>query len=156
MELAEELSIVERYMREKGLRWTHQRRLIAEVALSNHSHFTAEELLEACRQRDSAVSRATVYRTLGMLEQAGFVEGLDTGDGGRRFEHVLGHSHHDHMVCTSCSKIIEFHDAELERRQEIAAKKHGFRITNHSLQLYGLCSDCDQGDGEAEAPAGSE
>jgi Fur family ferric uptake transcriptional regulator len=138
----EELRIVERYMRDRGLRWTQQRRLIAEVAFATHQHFTADELLEDCRQRDDAVSRATVYRTLGMLEEAGFIEGLDTGDGGRKFEHVLGHPHHDHMVCTECGKIIEFADAELEHRQQVAAKRHGFTITSHSLKLFGQCQDC--------------
>ena len=79
-----------------------------------------------------------------MLEDAGFVEGLETGDGGRRFEHVLGHEHHDHMVCVSCEKILEFRDDELERRQELAAKRVGFKIQRHSLRLYGLCKECQQ------------
>jgi Fur family ferric uptake transcriptional regulator len=148
----DELEVVERYMRKQGLRWTNQRRLIAETALGTHSHFTAEELLDLCRARDQGVSRATVYRTLSMLEDAGFVEGFDTGDGGRKFEHVLGHEHHDHMVCTGCGKIIEFHDEELEQRQQLAACQQGFKITSHSLQLFGLCGACQQR--EAEGPAG--
>lgn len=139
----DELDLVERYMREQGLRWTSQRRLVAQVALRTHEHFTADELLEMCRREDKAISRATVYRTLGMLEGAGFVEGLDTGDpGGRKFEHVLGHEHHDHMICTRCGEILEFRDDELERRQELAAANRGFRITSHSLKLYGLCRAC--------------
>lgn len=142
VELANELTIVEREMRRQGFRWTRQRRLIARVALRNHGHFTAEELLELCQDEVAGVSRATVYRTLTMLEQAGFVEGLDTGDGRRKFEHTLGHEHHDHMVCMVCGTIIEFRDAELERRQEIAAKQHGFTILNHSLKLFGECRSC--------------
>ena len=73
VELANELTIVEREMRRRGFRWTSQRPLIARVALSNHDHFSAEELLELCRKDVKDVSRATVYRTLTMLEQAGFV-----------------------------------------------------------------------------------
>jgi len=142
VELANELTIVEREMRRNGFRWTQQRQLIAKVALKNHGHFTAEELLELCAGEMSGVSRATVYRTLTMLEQAGFVEGLDTGDGRRKFEHTLGHEHHDHMVCTECGTIIEFRDAQLERRQEIAAKEHGFEILSHSLKLFGMCKPC--------------
>jgi Fur family ferric uptake transcriptional regulator len=137
-----ELEIVERHMREQGHRWTVQRQLIAKVAFSTHEHFTAEELLGLCRRLDRKVSRATVYRTLSMLEAAGFVEGLETGDGSRRFEHVLGHSHHDHMVCKVCGKIIEFFDAELERLQDLAARARGFRIESHSLKLFGTCGDC--------------
>ena len=139
-----EAGIVERALREGGFRWTNQRALIVREALATHDHFTAEELLDLCRKKDPKVSRATVYRTLTVLEDKGFVEGLETGDGGRRFEHVLGHEHHDHMVCTECEKILEFRDDELERRQDLAAKRVGFRIQRHSLRLYGTCKQCQQ------------
>lgn len=139
-----EAGIVEKALRDSGFRWTSQRALIVREALATHDHFTAEELLDLCRKKDPKVSRATVYRTLTVLEDKGFVEGLETGDGGRRFEHVLGHEHHDHMVCTECEKILEFRDDELERRQELAAKRVGFRIQRHSLRLYGICKQCQQ------------
>ena len=139
-----EAGIVEKALRESGFRWTNQRALIVREALATHDHFTAEELLDLCRKKDPKVSRATVYRTLTVLEDKGFVEGLETGDGGRRVEHVLGHEHHDHMVCTECEKILEFRDDELERRQELAAKRVGFLIQRHSLRLYGTCKQCQQ------------
>ena len=139
-----EARVVERTLRQSGFRWTNQRALIVQEALTTHDHFTAEQLLSLCREKDPKVSRATVYRTLSVLEGAGFVEGLETGDGGRRFEHVIGHEHHDHMVCMSCDKIIEFRDDELEHRQELAAKRVGFRIHRHSLRLYGMCRQCQQ------------
>ena len=141
----QEQSIVEEHLRKSGFRWTSQRALIVRAALETHEHFTAEELLDLCRKEDPKVSRATVYRTLAVLEEAGFVEGLETGDGGRRFEHVLGHEHHDHMVCLQCEKILEFRDDELERRQELAARRVGFEIQRHSLRIYGLCKDCQPG-----------
>lgn len=142
MKPEQEQSIVETHLRRAGLRWTTQRALIVRTALATHAHYTAEELLALCRRLDPRVSRATVYRTLTVLEQAGFVEGLETGDGVRRFEHVLGHEHHDHMVCLRCGRIVEFRDDELERRQEAAAKRIGFRIERHSLRIYGSCRDC--------------
>lgn len=142
MKPEQEQSIVEEHLRRSGFRWTNQRALIVRQALATHEHFTAEELLAVCRRADPRVSRATVYRTLLVLEQAGFVEGLDTGDGGRRFEHVIGHRHHDHMVCERCGAIFEFHDDELERRQEAAARRLGFRIARHSLRIYGSCREC--------------
>lgn len=114
------------------------------AAFATHDHFTADQLLAASKKKDPRVSRATVYRTLAVLEAAGFVEGLDAGDGGRRFEHVLGHAHHDHMVCTKCGAIVEFHDAEIEARQDLAAQKHGFVIERHSLRLYGRCRRCSR------------
>lgn len=144
-----EQSIVEQHLRKSGFRWTNQRALIVRTALETHEHFTAEELLDRCRRVDPKVSRATVYRTLTVLEEAGFVEGLETGDGGRKFEHVLGHEHHDHMVCLRCGKIIEFRDDELERRQELAAAREGFSIQRHSLRIYGHCRDCAERSADA-------
>ena len=144
MKPEQEQSIVENHLRKSGFRWTTQRSLIVRQALATHDHFTAEQLLERCRKQDPHVSRATVYRTLTVLEDSGFVEGLDTGDGGRKFEHVIGHQHHDHMVCIACGAIFEFHDDELERRQEVAAKRIGFRIARHSLRIHGTCRDCQR------------
>lgn len=143
MNAADEIQVVERYMREKGYRWTSQRRLISEVVFGSHEHFNAEELLEMCRSVDSQVSRATVYRTLSMMEEAGFVEALETGEGGKRFEHVLGHPHHDHMLCQVCGKILEFRDAELEAKKEAVARNQGFKLISHSLKLLVECLDQD-------------
>jgi Fur family ferric uptake transcriptional regulator len=142
MNVDQELAVVQKRLQELGCRWTNQRALIVRSALARHDHYTAEELLRICQETDPHVSRATVYRTLRVLEQAGFVEGLETGEGSRKFEHVLGHEHHDHMVCTSCGTILEFRDEELEARQEVAAQKAQFEIHHHSLRLYGLCRNC--------------
>jgi Fur family transcriptional regulator, ferric uptake regulator len=144
VKLEQEHGIVEADLRQRGFRWTNQRSLIVRTALASHEHYTAEELLARCRVTDPKVSRATVYRTLAVLEEAGFVEGLDTGDGGRKFEHVLNHEHHDHMVCGGCGAIFEFRDDELERRQDAAAKRIGFRIERHSLRIYGTCKSCQR------------
>lgn len=145
MRTDQELKLVEQHLRQQGCRWTAQRRLIVRTALATHAHFTAEELLAMCRKKDPRVSRATVYRTLAVLEHERFVEGLDTGDGTRRFEHVLGHEHHDHMVCSACGSILEFRDDQLEALQEAAARRHGFQIESHSLRLYGRCRACSGG-----------
>lgn len=142
MDAEQELKTVAEHFRRHGCRWTAQRESIVRTAFSTHDHFTADELLLRSKKKDPRVSRATVYRTLAVLEQAGFVEGLDAGDGGRRFEHVLGHEHHDHMVCTSCGAIVEFRDPVIEERQEANARSHGFRIERHSLRLYGRCRRC--------------
>lgn len=138
---SEELETVENYMREKGYRWTSQRKLIAAVVFGTHDHFDAEELLDMCRKEDTQVSRATVYRTLSMLEEAGFVEALDIGEGRKRFEHVLGHDHHDHMLCQICGKIVEFTDPDLEAKKEQVARSQGFRLVSHSLKLVVECLD---------------
>lgn len=140
-EIDTELDEVERRLRGQGHRWTSQRRRIVAVVFGTHEHFSAEELLDMCRHEDSRVSRATVYRTLTMLEEAGLVAGLEVGDGGKRFEHVLGHEHHDHMICRTCGKIIEFHDAKLEAMKTAIADRHGYDMVSHELKLFVECRD---------------
>ncbi|GAB4155739.1 MAG: Fur family transcriptional regulator [Planctomycetota bacterium] len=137
-----ELEHVRDRFRSRGCRWTSQRELIVRTALSTHDHFTADELLAMCRGVDRRVSRATVYRTVAVLEQEDVIAGLDKGDGVRRFEHVIGHPHHDHMVCTRCGAILEFRDERIESIQREAASARGFSIENHSLRIYGRCRKC--------------
>ena len=133
----------EGYLREHQLKLTEQRRRVFERAFATHEHFSAETLFEWLREGEgSAVSRATVYRTLELLEKGGFVESLDTGSGGLMYEHVLGHKHHDHMVCVVCNKIEEFREERIEALQEEAAKRNGFLITDHIHRLNGVCRAC--------------
>ncbi len=141
MDPQDEIAVVERRLREGGHRWTQQRRRIAEVVFATHEHFNAEELLAMCRKVDSRVSRATVYRMIAAMEAVGVVESLDAGDGGRRFEHVLGHEHHDHMICRSCGRIVEFTDAKLERQKAEIAHRMGFTMLSHELKLVVECND---------------
>jgi len=138
----DEEGVVRTYVHGHGLRWTQQRQLIVRSVFDTHDHFTAEDLLARCHEVDRSVSRATVYRTLSVLEAGGFVDSFNAGDGGRKYEHVLGHEHHDHMLCTKCGAIIEFHDPELERRQEMAAQSKGFTVTSHTMKLFGICREC--------------
>ena len=120
-----------------------QRLRVFGRAFATHEHFTAETLYEWLREEDgAAVSRATVYRTLDLLERGGFVESLDTGQGGLVYEHVLGHRHHDHMVCVDCGRIQEFHVEEIEELQRAAAEKKGFTIESHVHRLMGTCAAC--------------
>ena len=133
----------EEYLREHSLKLTPQRRRIFDRVFATHEHFSAETLYEWMRTEDGPkVSRATVYRTLDLLVKGGFTESLDTGGGELVYEHVMGHNHHDHMVCTSCGKIEEFHDERIEELQSEAARKKGFVIESHVHRLSGLCRTC--------------
>ena len=133
----------EEHLRSKNLKFTSQRDRIFELAFKTHQHFTAETLHVWLKEEDGApVSRATVYRTLHLLEEGGFVESLDTGRGELVYEHVLGHAHHDHLVCLACGKIEEFRNEIIERLQEEAAASRGFVLTNHTLRLEGYCRAC--------------
>src|SRR6185369_7936992 len=108
----------------------------------SHEHFTAEGLLEKMRRRGDRISRASVYRTLSMLCEGGFVESREFQRGQMMYESMLGQHHHDHLICTSCGHIIEFENDDIERLQEEAAKAHRFRIEHHSLRIYGKCAKC--------------
>lgn len=138
--------LFEKYLRGQDLRLTKQRAEILRAIYATHRHVSADELYELLRKGASAqlkISRATVYRTLSLLEEGGFIQGLDIGrDSGRLYEHVMGHDHHDHMVCLACGRLIEFHDEELEAVQEKAVARHGFRAESHRLNIYGRCAEC--------------
>jgi len=132
-----------RYLRGRSLKLTSQRARIFERAFATHEHFSAETLYTWLRAEDGpAVSRATVYRTLGLLEEGGFIESLDTGSGEKVYEHVVGHDHHDHLICLECGKIVEFEEQRIEALQEDVARRKGFRLLGHSLRLMGLCAPC--------------
>ena len=136
----------EDFLKTKGLRLTRQRSRIFEKAFETHDHFTAETFLGWLGEEDvpkpERVSRATVYRTLGLLTDGGFLELLDVGSGEAHYEHVIGHKHHDHLICSSCSRIVEFMDQRIEDLQEEIALSHGFELTHHDLRLMGICKSC--------------
>jgi len=132
----------EAYLRERGLRVTRPRMEILELAWSTHRHFSAEELWGWVRERSSTTSRATVYRTLALLVEGGFLAPLDDRSGQMLYEHILGHSHHDHMICLGCGRILEFRNEAIEELQEEVAREHGFHLTGHTLTLEGYCRSC--------------
>ena len=133
----------EEHLRQQDLRLTPQRRRIFDRVYGTHEHFSAETLYSWLAAEDgSRISRATVYRTLDLLVRGGFVESLDTGQGELVYEHVLGHEHHDHLVCEVCGRIEEFHDMRIEELQLEAAKAKGFVVRSHVHRLMGLCRNC--------------
>ena len=116
--------------------------MILELAWSTHSHFSAEDLYQWARKRDASASRATVYRTLSLLVEGRFLSGLDGGRGQMLYEHILGHHHHDHMICLDCGKILEFRSEAIEHLQEEVATSKRFQMVNHTLTLEGYCAQC--------------
>lgn len=133
----------EAFLRQRGLKLTTQRRRIFDRAFSTHEHFSAEALFDWLkREHGPRVSRATVYRTLGLLLEGEFLSALDAGRGELVYEHVLGHAHHDHMLCLGCGKIEEFHDERIEQLQLEACRRKGFELVSHDLRLRGFCRAC--------------
>ena len=112
---SKELEVLEDYIVQNKLKITKQRRIVLNAFIECENHVSAEELYNLVTAIEPKVGLATVYRTLALLTQSGLASELDFGDGQKRYEHKYMHSHHDHMICTKCGKIIEFMNDDLER-----------------------------------------
>lgn len=116
---------------------TGQRRLIAEVLESSNDHPDVEELYALANARDPKISLATVYRTVKLFEESGILERVDFGDGRARYEDAE-REHHDHLIDMTTGQVIEFVDPEIEALQDRIAKRLGYKLKGHKLELYGV------------------
>ena len=121
----------------EGLRFTQQRLHILDNMLSTNRHRDCEEIYDSLQNNRVKASKATVYRTLEVLSQHGFIRKLDIGDGAVKYEKKIGSPHHDHMICIKSGRIIEFVDKEIELLQEKIAERYGYNLLGHRLELYG-------------------
>jgi Fur family ferric uptake transcriptional regulator len=121
----------------KGLRMTEQRRVIARVVSTSEDHPDAEELHRRAAAEDPRISLATVYRTVRLFEEAGIIERHDFRDGRSRYEEA-GEDHHDHLIDLKSGEVVEFMNEEIERLQEAIARKLGYKLVDHRLELYGV------------------
>ena len=129
-------------LKSTGLKATLPRLKILEVFQgSKQRHMTAEDVFRVLLDERSDIGLATVYRVLMQFEQAGLLTRSNFESGKAVYELNEG-QHHDHLVCTSCGKVEEFFDAEIERRQASVAKDMGWTVQDHAMSLYGLCGDC--------------
>ena len=134
------------YMAKKKLRSTAQRRLIVDRFFDGTPHVTIEDLLAVVRSQDRGIGYATVYRTLKLLAECGVASERRFGDGLSRYELADDDDdHHDHLICTSCGSITEFEEPKIEKLQDAIAARHGFRLTSHRHEMYGLCATCQLG-----------
>ena len=122
---------------EKGMRMTEQRRVIARVLSEAEDHPDVEELHRRAHAVDPHISIATVYRTVRLLEESGIITRHDFRDGRSRYEE-LRESHHDHLIDLKSGKVVEFVDKEIEQLQEAIAKRLGYRLIEHRLELYAV------------------
>ena len=121
----------------QGMRMTEQRRVIAQVLERSNDHPDVEELYRRAAEVDDKISIATVYRTVRLFEEAGILERHDFRDGRSRYEQVSD-DHHDHLIDLQSGKVIEFTNAEIEQLQEIVARRLGYKLVDHRLELYGV------------------
>ena len=136
---------LKKIVKQKGLKYTEQREIVLSILLHAKEHLTAEEVYNEIKKehKESNIGIATVYRALSFLEEVDLITSITFGTDGKKYE-SNSKSHHDHLICTECGKIIEFIDDEIEKRQDKIAKKNKFKITSHSMQLYGTCEVCQE------------
>ena len=131
---------VEKLCIEKGMRMTDQRRVIAQVLSTAHDHPDVEELYRRAHAVDHHISIATVYRTVRLFEDAGIIARHDFRDGRARYEEAPD-VHHDHLIDMRSGRVIEFVDEEIEALQAAIARRLGFKLVDHRLELYGVPAD---------------
>ncbi len=140
------------FLKDQGLKLTREREALVREIFATHYHFEADELLFRLKENGVKISRATIYRTLELLVKSGLVRRIRLGEDHYHYESVESGSHHDHLVCTTCGSVIEFHDDSLETRQREICKKHGFDPTFHNLQILGVCRACQRKGQHPETP----
>jgi len=130
-------------LKKNSLKYTVQREVILETLYNSDIHLTPESLHHLIQEKypELKTGIATVYRTLTLLEESGMVTSLSFGAQGKKYE--LGiKKHHDHLICTVCGSITEFVDEEIEKRQQKITQELGFKMSDHSMQIYGICKKC--------------
>lgn len=126
-------------LRERSLRRTHRRLRILDALRAARRPLTAKEL--RAQLGTESVDLATVYRTLGRFLAASLVREVQLGDGAARFE-IAERSHHHHLVCTICGAVEALVSCQVGPLEELALRRHGFRVTRHSLEFFGTCQGC--------------
>ena len=121
----------------KGWRMTNQRKIIAQVLKNVADHPDVEELYKRASKIDPTISIATVYRTVKLFDEAGILDKLEFGDGRARYEDAE-REHHDHLIDVNSGRVIEFMDSDIEKLQEKIARKLGYKLMGHKLELYGV------------------
>jgi Fur family ferric uptake transcriptional regulator len=151
---AQALLRFQRLLAQKSLRLTAARAAIVEAALERRGHFPIEDLVADLRRRGIRGSKATVYRTLPLLTEAGILQTAVIAGDTRSYESAFGRAHHDHLVCSGCGKVVEFEFDAIEILQREVAARHGFTLEAHLHQLVGRCAACRAKEGQPGGAAG--
>ena len=138
----EALERFERFLHKKDLRLTDARAAIVEAALARQGHYPIEDLIADLKERGIKGSKATVYRTLPLLAEAGILEPAIVAGDARSYETTFGRHHHDHLLCAACGKVVEFEFEAFEILQKEVAARYGFRLQGHHHELIGTCPEC--------------
>ncbi|MFQ5679554.1 MAG: Fur family transcriptional regulator [Gemmatimonadota bacterium] len=136
------LGIFRAALQEHRLPVTQQREAVARVLFESGAHLSAEDVAERLRDRGEHIGKATIYRTLNLLVEVDLAAEHDFDEGFKRYETRVGPSRHDHLICTSCGKVVEFQHPEMESLQSRIAGAEGFQVLTRQTKLYGLCPAC--------------
>jgi Fur family ferric uptake transcriptional regulator len=134
--------VFQEYLRDRGLKYTQERRRLLSAVMHNDEHFEAEQLFLGLRQQGSRVGKATVYRTLKLLVACGIVKEVHFSNKQVHYEHTYGQDPHDHMICRRCGRIVEFDAGEVVRLRTTIAVNRKFHPLSHRFQIVGLCETC--------------
>ncbi len=149
-------NVFREYLRDRGLKYTRERRDLLRAVMGDDDHFEAEQLQLRMHEAGIRVAKATIYRTLPLLVNCGIIKAVQFSNDRVHYEHTYGQDPHDHMVCRRCGRIIEFESSEVDRLRAMLAARHEFYAVSHRLQILGLCrqcvATCPAGAGPATAP----
>ncbi len=134
---ADKPDTLEQLCEQAGMRMTSQRRIIARVISEATDHPDVEALHRRAVRQDAGISIATVYRTVRLFEEAGILTRHDFGDGRSRYE-PISDDHHDHLIDLQSGKVVEFTNEKIEELQREVARKLGYKLVDHRLELYGV------------------
>jgi Fur family ferric uptake transcriptional regulator len=149
--ITEALERFEEFLRKKELRLTEARAAIVEAALARSGHYPIDDLIADLKARGIQGSKATVYRTLPLLAEAGILQPAILAGETRSYETTYGRAHHDHLICARCGQVVEFGFEQLETLQREVATRYGFRLETHHHELVGTCPACLEKEGCAPA-----
>jgi Fur family ferric uptake transcriptional regulator len=149
----EALDRFERYLHLKDLRLTEARAAIVEAAMARDGHYPIEDLIADLKARGIRGSKATVYRTLPLLAEAGILQPAIVVADSKSYETTFGRGHHDHLLCGRCGTVIEFEFEAFEILQREVAARHGYRLESHYHELVGTCPECLAAETRAARPA---
>lgn len=131
-------------LREKGYKLTPARRLLIEVIAGSNEHLTPAEIYAKAREKDPGVSLVTIYRTLDVLSRLGFICEVYTGEHSRSYLIKRPLEHHHHLICSDCSRVLDFTGCDLFALEEKLIRKTGFCIDSHLLEFSGKCRACQK------------
>lgn len=134
------------YLKKSGLRLTTGRALVFKEVMQSHGHFAAESLVKNCKSSGAKVSRATIYRCLKELLEAGIIRETAFGEKHSLYEHLFDEKPHHHARCVRCAEVIEFADKHEDEIYRPVLEKQGFHILGHEMHFYGICKTCNTKD----------